>query len=224
MANQLDLQEQEQLDDIKAFWKQWGNLITWLLTLVMLGFAAWNGWGWWQRDQAAKASGMFEAFDRAAQAGDVSKTAQAFDDLKERYPGTVFAGQAGLMAAKLLYEKGQADRARTSLAWVADKASDEDLRSIARLRLAGMMIEAKQYDEAIKQLDATKANAFAALVADRRGDVLLAQGRPADAKAAYLAAYKGMDERVGYRQLVDAKLTALGAAPAASAAASGAQP
>ncbi|MBL0086006.1 MAG: tetratricopeptide repeat protein [Ideonella sp.] len=219
MANQLDLQEQEQLDELKAFWKQWGNVITWVLTVVLLAFAGWNGWNWYQRDQAVKASGLFEALDRAAQEGDVQKTGRAFDDLKDRYPRTEFAGQGGLLAAKLQFEKGQADRARANLQWVADNASDDDYRSIARLRLAGLMFEAKQYDDALKQLDGTKSPAFAALAADRRGDILLAQGKRDEAKTAYGAAYKAMDERMNYRQLVEAKLTALGAAPVASGAA-----
>ncbi len=81
MATPLDLQEQEQLDELKAFWKQWGNLITWVITLVMLGFAGWNGWNWYQRDQAVKASGLFEALDRAVQEGDAQKSGRAFDDL-----------------------------------------------------------------------------------------------------------------------------------------------
>ena len=219
MANPLDLQEQEQLDDLKAFWKQYGNAITWLLTLVLLGFAGWNAWNWWQREQATKASALYEALDKVAQTGDAVKTAQVFDDLKERHPRTVFAEQGGLLAAKLLFDKGQPDRARAILAWVVDNAIEDEYRSIARLRLAGMLMDAKQYDQALKQLDGAKSPQFAALVADRRGDILLAQGKVDDAKAAYQAAYKGLDERVEYRRLVDAKLTALGVAPAASGAA-----
>jgi predicted negative regulator of RcsB-dependent stress response len=222
MANQLDLQEQEQLDELKAFWKQYGNVITWVLTVALLAFAGWNGWNLWQRDQATKASGLFEALDRAVQAADVQKAGQAFNDLKDRYPRTTLAGQGGLLAAKLLFDKGQVDRARASLVWVADNANDDEYRTMAHLRLAGMMFDAKQYDDALKQLDAAKSPSFAALVADRRGDILLAQGKRDQAKAAYEAAFKGLDERANYRQLVDAKLMALGAAPApAPAPASG---
>jgi predicted negative regulator of RcsB-dependent stress response len=223
MANQLDLQEQEQLDELKAFWKQYGNAITWVLTVCLLAFAGWNGWNWWQRDQAAKASGLFEALDRAVQAGDAPKTAQAFDDLKERYPRTTFAGQGGLLAAKVLFDKGQVDKARADLNWVADNASDDEYRTMARLRLSALMFDAKQYDEALKQLDAAKSPSFAALVADRRGDVLLAQGKRDEAKAAYEVAYKAMDDRNNYRQLISAKLTALGAPPPASKSAEAAQ-
>ena len=217
MANTLDLQEQEQLDDLKAFWKRWGNLITWVVTACLLAFASWNAWGWYQRDQAAKAAAMFEELDKAASAGDAERVGRIFNDMKERFPGTTLTGQGGLLAARLQYEKGQADAARASLAWVADKASEDEYRTIARLRLAGVLLDAKQYDEALKTLDAASAKEFAALVADRRGDVLLAQGKKDEARSAYQAAWKAMDDKLDYRRLVEAKLTALAAPPAVAA-------
>ena len=113
-------------------------------------------------------------------------------------------------------DKGQADAARASLGWVADNASDDALRTIARLRLAGLLLEAKQPDAALKALEPAPAPGFEALQADRRGDVLMALGKPDEAKAAYQAAWQGMEDRLDYRRLADAKLTALGAAPAAS--------
>jgi len=224
MATQLDLQEQEQIDELKAFWKQYGNPITWVLVAVLGGYAGFNGWNWWQRDQALKASAMYDELDRAVQAGDATKAARVFADLKERYPRTAFTQQAGLLAAKLQYDKGEADAARASLAWVAEHASEDEYKTVARLRLAGVLADAKQYDEALKQLDAAKAGKeFEALVADRRGDILLARGKKDEAKAAYLAAWKAMPSTLDYRRLVEAKLTALGASPEApQAAASGA--
>lgn len=216
MASALDLQEQEQLDQLKAFWARWGNAITWVATLVLLAFAAYNGWNWWQRDQGLKASAMADQLERAAAAGDAAAVGGRFADLKASYGRTVYAQYGGLLAAKVLYEKGQADAARAALAWVAENGSDEDLQAIARLRLAGMLLDGKQYDEALKMLDAVKAPAFAALADDRRGDVLLAQGKADGARAAYQAAWKAIDERSDYRRLVDAKLTALGAAPGAA--------
>jgi predicted negative regulator of RcsB-dependent stress response len=100
MATQLDLQEQEQLDALKAFWNQYGNLITWVLILVLGAFAAWNGWQYWQRDQAFKAGAMFDELERAAQAGDADKAGRVFADLKERFPRTAYASRADLLAAK----------------------------------------------------------------------------------------------------------------------------
>lgn len=230
MATHLDLQEQEQVDQLKAFWQQYGDLITWTLTLALAGFAAWNGWNWWQREQAVKASARFDELERAAQAGDAERSARVFADLKERFPRTAHAQQGALLAARVQAEKGQADAALATLAWASDNAGEDEIRSIARLRAAGLLLEKKQYDPALAQLDAAaqgkNAKEFEALVADRRGDVLLAQGKPNDARKAFEAAYKAMDPKLEYRQLIDAKLTALGAAPAsaagAAAAASGA--
>ncbi len=222
MATQLDLQEQEQLDSLKAFWNKQGNLITWTLVLVLGAFAAWNGWNYWQREQALKAGAMFEELDRAAAAGDADKAGRVFADLKQRFPGTAFAQQGGLTAAKVQVAKGQADAAKATLTWVAENGAEDEMRTIARLRLAAVQADAKQYDEALKTLDAAKAEGFEGLVADRRGDVLLAQGKKDEARAAYQAAYKAMDEKVDYRRLIEAKLTTLGAAPAPAAAASGA--
>ena len=222
MAKSLDLQEQEQLDDLKAFWKQWGNLITWVLTACLLAYAGWNAWGWYQRDQATKASAMFDELDKAAVAGEADKVGRIFADLKDRYGRTVFAEQGGLLAARVQFDKGQADAAKASLAWVADNAAQDEYRSVARLRLAGLQLDAKQYDAALKTLDADTAKPFAALVADRRGDVLLAQGKTAEARSAYQAAWKAMGDKVDYRRLIEAKLTALGAPPEPAVAAAGA--
>ena len=129
-----------------------------------------------------------------------------------------YAPQGALLAAKVQAEKGQTDAALASLAWASDNAGEDEIRSLARLRAAGLLIDKKQYDAALAQLDAVasgkNAKEFEALVADRRGDVLLAQGKQDEARKAYELAYKAIDEKLEYRRLIDAKLTALGAAPA----------
>lgn len=218
MATHLDLQEQEQVDALKAFWQQYGNLITWALVAALLVYAGITGWQWWQREQAAHAGAMFDEFDRALNAGDLDKTTRVWADLRERYPRTAYTQQAAMLTAKLQFDKGKADDARASLTWVIDHAVEDEYKSLARLRLAALLLDAKQYDDALKQLDAVPAGPFAALAADRRGDVLLAQGKKDAARAAYQQAHDAMDEKVEYRRLVDAKLTALGAAPAMAAA------
>jgi len=218
MAQPLDLQEQEQLDALKSFWKTYGNLITWALIAALAVYAGLNGWKWWQRDQSAKAAAMFDQLELAAQGGDAQRAGQIFNDLKERYPRTVFAEQAGLVAARVQFDRGQADAAKASLSWVADHAGEDEYKTVARLRLAGLLLQAKDFDGALKQLDLAKAPTFEALVADRRGDVLLAQGKTAEARSSYQAAWKAMDEKVEYRRLIDAKLTALGAPPSAASA------
>jgi len=213
MATPLDLEEQEQLDQLKAFWKQYGNPITWLLIAVLGAFAAYNGWNWWQRDQAAKAAAIHDELDRAAEAGDAALAGRIFEDLKSRYPRTVFAQQGGLLAAKVQFDKGHGGPAQASLTWVRDHAGDAAYRSVARLRLAGVLLDEKKYDQALAELSAADAKEFESLVADRRGDVLRAMGKRDEARQAYARARTLMDAKLDYRRLIDAKLTALGAPP-----------
>jgi len=210
MAKHLDLQEQEQLDQIKHFWARYGNLITWVLIAVFGGFAAWNGWNFWQRSQATQAAALYDEIDRAAAANDAEKIARALGEMKERFPGTTFAAQSALLAGKTLFEAGQTDQARAALNWVIGESSDEDLQAIARLRLAGLDMQAQAYDQALQTLAAPMPKAFEALAADRRGDVLLAQGKPDEARQQYEAAWRGLDERTEYRNLVGVKLASLG--------------
>jgi predicted negative regulator of RcsB-dependent stress response len=212
MASHLDLEEQEQLDQLKAFWNSYGNLITWVLTLVLAAYAAWVGWGWWQRDQAVKAAAIYDELDRAVLAGEVDKVTRVYADLKDRHAGTTYAAQAALLAAKLQADKGQAENARASLEWASANANADEYRELARLRLAGLQLDAKQYEEAAKTLDGVKSPDFAALVADRRGDLALLQGKPDVAKAEFQKAYAAMDKTLDYRRLVEVKLATLGVA------------
>jgi predicted negative regulator of RcsB-dependent stress response len=230
MAKHLDLEEQEQLDEIKHFWKQYGNLITWGVIAVCAAIAGWNGWQYWQHSQATQAAAMYDEVERAARAGEVDRVERAFADMKDKFGRTAYAQQAGLLAAKILVEKGKIDAAKSALAWVADHASDEGYQAVARLRLAGALLEGKAYDEALKQLSGPFPGEFEALAADRRGDVYKLQGKKEQAQAEYTKAYKGFDERAEYRRLLEVKLTALGvdpqqlAAPAAPAASGAAKP
>jgi predicted negative regulator of RcsB-dependent stress response len=219
MARHLDLEEQEQLANVKAFWTRWGNPITWVLIVALGGYAAWNGWGWWQRDQGAKAAALYDEVERAAQAKDLPAAAGIFKTMQDRFSGAAFTEQAALLLAKAQADAGQADAAQATLGWAAEKAGQEEVRTIARLRLAGLLIDAKKYDEALRQLDGATAKEFAALVADRRGDVLAAQGRKDEARAAWQKAWASMDDKLEYKRIVDAKLTAAGAPPAAASGA-----
>lgn len=213
MANQLDLEEQEQLDQIKHFWKQYGNLITWILIAILGTYAAWNGYQYWQRSQATQATALFDEMERLAGQGDPEKVQRAFTDMKDKFGGTTFAMQAGLLAAKVQETAGKSDEAKAALTWVADKASDPAYQAIARLRLAALLAQTKDHAGAMAQLAGSFPAEFQALVADRKGDLLMLQDKLAEARAEYQKAYKAFDERAEYRKLVEIKLTALGADP-----------
>ncbi len=218
MANHLDLEEQEQLDQLKHFWKQYGNLITWALIAILGAFAAWNGYQYWQRSQAAQASAMYDELDRLVQEKDIDKVDRAFGDMRERFGSTTYGAQGGLLVAKAFHDAGKMDNAKAALTWVATKVSDPAYQAIAKLRLAGLLAETKAYDEALAQLTGSFPGEFTALVADRKGDIYSLQGKTAEAKAEYQKAFLGLESRVEYRRLVEVKLDALGAKAGESAA------
>ena len=210
MANHLDLEEQEQLDQIKHFWAQYGNLITWVLIAVFGALAAYNGWNYWQRTQAAKASALYEELQRATQASDPAKIQRAFNDMKDGFGSTTYAAQGALLAGKALYDAKKPEEAREVLTWAVEKSGDPAYQGLARLRLAGLELDAKAYDKALKLLDTGIPKPFEALAQDRKADVLLAQGKRDEAKALYQSAWKAMPERVEYRNLIEVKLASLG--------------
>jgi predicted negative regulator of RcsB-dependent stress response len=206
----LDLEEQEQLDQLKHFWNTYGNLISWVLIAVFGSIAAWNGWNYWERRQAAQASYLYEEVERAAVAGEAPRVEQAFKDMREKFGRTAYAQQAGLLAGRVLAERGRTDAAKSALQWVATDGNDEGMQAIARLRLAGLLVEAKDYEGALRQLNAGMPREFEALAADRRGDVYNLQGQKDQAKLEYMKAWQGFTPESPYRPLVEVKLTTLG--------------
>lgn len=219
MATHLDLEEQEQLDQLKHFWNTWGTLITGVVMAVSAAVLAWNGYQWWQARQAAQASALADAVDAAVRQADAERVAQAFGDLRSRFASAVPTAQAALVAAKQQAEAGQTDAARATLQWAMDNAGGDGYRAIARLRLAGLLLDAKEYDQALAVLSAKMPPEFDGLVADRRGDVLLAQGKQAEAAQAFQRAHAALQDNLEYRRVIEFKLGTLGVAVDAAAAA-----
>lgn len=210
MASHLDLEEQEQLAQLRHFWKTHGNWISWVLIAVLGSYAAWNGWQYWQRHQASKASALYDEVERAVQSQDLARVERSMADMKDRFAGTQFAHQAGLQAARVLAEKDKPEQARALLAWIASDAPETALRELARLRLAALQWDTQSADEALKTLQAGFSTPMEPLAADLRGDLLLAKGQNAEAVAAYQQALKGLPADSDYRRVVQAKLGALG--------------
>jgi predicted negative regulator of RcsB-dependent stress response len=217
MATPLDLEEQEQLDQIKHFWRTYGNLISWLLIVVLATYAAWNGYQYWERTQAAKAAALFDEVERAVVSGDVVRVERTLADMKDKFGSTQFAQQSALLAAKTLHTQGKSEAAREALSWVANGAVDKAYRDIARLRLAALHFDDKAPEEALKILIQDFTPEMKGLAADLRGDVLQAQGQSAQAITAYQQAWASLADTPDYRRLVQAKLNALGIEPDAAA-------
>ena len=216
MSKHLDLEEQEQLDQLRYFWKQYGNAITWLLILVMGSYAGWNGYQYWQKQQSTKAGALFDEVERAASSGDTSKLERSWNDMKDRFPGTTFAAQSALLAGKTFQQAEKYDAALAALKWAAESASDEASAQLARLRLANLQIQQKAYDDASKTLAKPFTPAFAGLALDIQGDLYMSQNKPQDAVKAYTDAWSKLEASNEYRRLVQAKLNALGADPEAT--------
>lgn len=211
-----DLEEQEKIDDLKLFWRRWGNAISGAVIAVSLAYVAVQGWRWYQDKQAEEASVLYSAVASAVRANDVPKARDAMGQLAERFGRTGYAPRGALLYAKLAWDQGDKAGAKSQLQWVIDRAAEDELKQVARLRLAQALLDEKQYDTALATLDAKHADPFAGLYADLRGDVLAAAGRNEEAKAAYQTALAKLDARSPYRGYVQVKLDSLpGGAPQA---------
>ncbi|MFT3804388.1 MAG: tetratricopeptide repeat protein [Burkholderiaceae bacterium] len=205
-----DLQEQEEIEGIKAFWNRWGNLLLTVVTVVLLTVAGYMGWQRYQASQAAQAAAVYGQLQQAASAKDLAKVKETAGTIFEKYGGTVYGEMAALLAAKAYLEAGDAKAARAPLQWAADKAKDDEFRQVARVRLAGVLLDEKAYDEALAVLGTAPSEAFAGLFADRRGDVLAAQGKADEARAAYKLALDKTRDGNPLRRLIEVKLEGLG--------------
>ena len=211
MSSHLDLEEQEQIAELKHFWSRWGNLISWALIAVMGGVAAWNGWQYWQRQQSIEASAMMDAVEQAVAAKDWSLADRAALDLREQFPRTHAASSAQLLAAKWSLEQQKVDQALEHLRWVANQSVDPGLASLARLRLAGVLLDQKQIEPARAALtEKPAAPGFESLFEDRLGDLSLQSNQKQEAVAHYSKAYLHAQIPQSLKQVVSVKLAALG--------------
>jgi len=207
-----DLEEQEQIANFKAFWDRFGNLITWVLIIALGGYAAYNFWGSHQRSQAAEASGLYDGLTEAIEAKDAAKVQRITGDIENKFGSTAYAPMAALAAAKAAFDAND-------LQWAVDHGDDE-YKAIAKLRLSGVLLDEKAFDQALAQLNGEFPAQFAAEVQDRKGDILVAQNKLAEARTAYQAALDKMEKNHPGRQVVQVKLDAIGgSAPAQKAAA-----
>ncbi|MFM9885498.1 MAG: YfgM family protein [Burkholderiales bacterium] len=207
----LDLEEQEQLAEFKAWWQKYGNLVVTAILAVALAYAGTVGWGWYQRSQAAEASGLYDALQKAASEKDTKKVRDAAGAILDQFPGTAFAPLAAMISAKVHFEAGDLKTARAQLQWVIDRASQPEMKSIARLRLAHVMVDDDAIDEAVKLLDNPPGGEFAAQFAALRGDILLVKGQKAEARAAYQTAIDKTDAKnSAQKERLQSKLDALG--------------
>jgi len=215
----LDLEEQEQLDQLKAFWQKYRNLITGVLTVVLFAYAAYSGYGWWRNSQALEASKLYETMISAVAKGDQEQTLRAANDLQKDFARTPYAAMSSLIAARITADAGDSAKAIDYLRWTAKNASDDGYLALAKLRLVTQLIEQgaeKDFAEADQILKETPVAGFQALWLERRGDWYLAQKKNAEAKKSYQDAWKALNQAKEFpeeaRRLLKVKLDAVGGA------------
>jgi predicted negative regulator of RcsB-dependent stress response len=205
-----DLEEQEQLDALKRFWKENGRLIIAAVVAFLIGVAAIQGWKHYNRTQSLAAAALFAKLEEAQRKNDLTEMRNVGQQLIDGYGRTGYAAMVGLKLSKANYDAGEKKAAGDQLQWVVDHAKDQEIAALARLRLAGIRLDEKNYDAALKLLESPVGAGFEPLYADLRGDVLVAQGKPAEARAAYRSALEKLDAANPWRNIVQAKLDALG--------------
>jgi predicted negative regulator of RcsB-dependent stress response len=218
MSGSYDFEEQERIAELKAWWEDNRYYVLGGVAAVLVAFIGYKGWQSYSARQAEDAAMMFKPVADAAKADDPAKrdwaatskkVADASQTLIARHPGSFFASEAALIGAKAAFESGNLAEARRQLEWVMDKGAEEH-RSVARMRLASVLLEEKKYDEALKVIDGNKDEGFVALAADLRGDIMMAQGRVDEARAAYKLAMEKAGPRNPVKNIAETKLNALG--------------
>ncbi len=209
MAGSYDFEEQERIAAIQHWWEDNAKFVYAAVAAFVLSVAGWKGWQYWSAQQAADAAAMAAGIPKAG--GDAKKLGDIASALVDRHPRSFFASEASLAAAQASFQAGDLAAARSRLEWVMANGADEH-RGIARIRLAAVLLDQKNYAEALKVLDGNTEPAWAAMADDLRGDVLFAQGRLDEARAAYKASLDKSDPRSPLRSVTELKLGALGGA------------
>jgi len=202
----LDLEEQEQIDELKAWWNQNGKFVIAALAAFVIGVGGWRGWEAWQLRQTSAASGLFEQAMRGASANDGKAVKEATGRIMEEYARSGYAVPAAWLAGKVNHGAGDLKSARAQYQYALDHAKDDGLEQLARLRLAALLLDEKDYAGALALLEAKHDPAFAGLFANLKGDILAAQGKRAEAAAAYKLALQQFGERSPLKGIVEIKL------------------
>ena len=208
----LDTHEQEQVEALKAWWKENSKWVVVTLVLAAIVFGGVRGWKTWNAAQAAGAAMLYAEVEKQAQSNDPKRVNDAAAAMVSKYGSSTYAALAQLLAAQINILAKDSATASSQLQWVIDHASEAALQDVARLKLASLRLDEKKYDDALKLIEAAHPEAYDGLYFDLKGDVLSAQGKTEEARAAYKQAFDKSDAKSGYRSLIQMKLDGLGGA------------
>jgi len=205
-----DLEEQEQIATLKSWWEQYGNLVMLAATAALLTIAAFQGWRYYRHTQTVAALALYEQLERAQRGAEHKKVVDIAVQIVGRYGSTPYGVMAALSSARAAFTSGDLAAAKTQLRWVLENARDDESRDLARLRLAGVLLDEKNFPEALALLEAKAVESLTGLYAEMKGDILAAQGRNAEARSAYQLALDKSESGSTYRATIQLKLDALG--------------
>ena len=211
-----DLNEQEQWELAKQKIRE---LWIYVVGGIALGLGGLGAWNWWQERrevQAETASARYEELIQAFQRNDATRGMTLLEELKSQYPWTPYPALGTLIAVRVQVDGNELDKAAAGLKYVMDSAKDDEIRLIARMRLARVMSSQGKHDEALALLNVEDAGEFAPRLSDTRGDVLLAKGDRDGALREYLAARASPNDGRLDQDILDLKIRDLGGTPPAS--------
>ena len=174
-----DLEEQEQIAQLKAFWEKWGTLVSGVAVAALLAYAGWQGYGWYQKRQVTQAEAAFASFNSSIQNKDAD-VATKLAGLQGAFGKTNYAALASLQMAAVLATEGKFEQAQAPLQWVIEHGQVEN-QGAARLRLADIQWQLKQKDAVLKTLDTPVAQ-YGIAFAAKKADILLMSGDAAKAR------------------------------------------
>jgi predicted negative regulator of RcsB-dependent stress response len=206
----LDLEEQEQIDELKDWWRKHGTYVVVVISVFVIGVSGWKGWQIWSARQSGESMVLFEKAMQAAMANDAKAVKETTGQIMEGYGRSGYALPAAWLAGKVNFTAGDLKSAQAQYQYALDKAGDPGLEQLAKLRLAAVLIDQKDHAGALKLLEGEPEAPFAALVADLKGDALALQGKAEEARAAYKLALDKMDAKSPMKVMVEAKLDGLG--------------
>jgi predicted negative regulator of RcsB-dependent stress response len=204
-----DLEEQEKIDSIKAWWKAQGTLILILIAAFVVGIAGVQAWNYYQKQKTEQAAELYDNVLKAQGSGDAKKIGDAARLLMEGFPSSGYASRAALISAQASFDTGDLQNTKSRLQWTLDNSKEDELKDLVRLRLAGVLLDEKKYGEAVGLLETKHGESFDGLYADLKGDILSAMGKPADARAAYQIALEKIGGKGTYHNIVQMKMDAL---------------
>lgn len=204
-----DLEEQEKIDNLKSWWESNGILVIIVVTVLVATLAGTQAWQYYKRQQADQAADLYVLLQQVQSTDNPEKITDAAYLLMEGFPSTGYASRAAIIAARANIMGDQYQKAKEQFQWVIDHAKEPELVDLARLRLAGVLLDEKKYDEALRLLDSKHGVSYMGLYADRKGDVLRAAGKTAEAHQAYTVAIEKLSQKNTYHNIVRMKRDAL---------------